>query len=108
MRIGFEKRGRTLYARLVGELDEYCAAELRSRIDEEIRGAGALSTLVLDLSGVSFMDSSGIGVVLGRYRLMRSLGGEIAIVGASPRVESLMRMSGVYTLIEKTAGGGAR
>ena len=55
--------------------------------------------LMLDLSGVTFMDSSGLGVVLGRYKLMKERGGSVRIQGASRPVERILKMAGVYALL---------
>lgn len=100
MQITFKKRGSTLTARLEGELDQHCASELRSAIDTAVRSEGNIEILLLDLGRVSFMDSSGIGVILGRYKLMRKLGGELAISNAQPQVEKLLKLSGVYALLD--------
>ena len=100
MQITFKKRGSTLTARLEGELDQHCASELRSAIDTAVKSEGNVKTLLLDLGRVSFMDSSGIGVILGRYKLMRKLGGELAIANAQPSVEKLLKLSGVYALLD--------
>lgn len=53
---------------------------------------------MLDFSGVTFMDSSGIGLVMGRYRMMKTMDGELLVTGASPRVKRLMQMGGLDKL----------
>ena len=64
--------------------------------------------LVLDFSGLTFMDSSGVGLILGRYRLLRSLGGAVTVIGASPRLERMIRLAGLDKLpIWEQAKGGA-
>lgn len=82
---------------LAGELDHHRAAPLRERVDNVIQERRP-QTLVLDFSGVGFMDSSGIGFVMGRYRLMQSIGGRLLIRGASPRMEKVMRLAGLERL----------
>jgi len=86
-----------LTARISGEIDQSTAAFLRDRID---RAADSClpETLMLELSGVNFMDSSGIGLIMGRYRLMHTLGGELIVAGASPRIRKLMQMGGLEQL----------
>ena len=54
--------------------------------------------LTLDFSGVGFMDSSGIGLVMGRYRLMKLYEGTLAVTGASPRIAQLMKLAGLDKL----------
>ena len=101
MRITISNNGSTVVARLDGEIDHHCAAGLRQRLDEEIADKNVLE-LVLDLKGVSFMDSSGLGVILGRYKTLAARGGLLRIINASPRVERILKMAGVYTLIERS------
>lgn len=82
---------------LAGELDHHNAAPLRERVDAVIRQRHP-KKLVLDFGGISFMDSSGIGFVMGRYKLMQSMGGKLQISGASPRMEKVMRLAGLERL----------
>ncbi len=82
---------------LAGELDHHNAAPLREKVDSVIRKR-CPKTLVLDFGGISFMDSSGIGFVMGRYKLMQSIGGQLRVSGASPRMEKVMRLAGLERL----------
>lgn len=84
-------------ARLAGELDHHGAGEVREAIDEAVL-RHRVRRLILDFSGLTFMDSSGVGLIMGRYRLLRSLGGELQVVGASPRLERMIRLSGLDKL----------
>jgi len=58
--------------------------------------------LVFDLSALSFMDSSGIGVIIGRYKLMKSLGGQVYIVSSNKTVDKLLLLSGIPDIIKVT------
>ncbi len=82
---------------LAGELDHHHAASLRERVDGVIRQRHP-KLLVLDFSGITFMDSSGIGFVMGRYKMMCAIGGKLRVVGASPRMEKVMRLAGLERL----------
>lgn len=82
---------------LAGELDHHNAAPLRERVDAVIRERHP-EKLVLDFGGISFMDSSGIGFVMGRYKLMQSMGGCLQVRGATPRMEKVMRLAGLERL----------
>ncbi|MGI6265388.1 MAG: STAS domain-containing protein [Acutalibacteraceae bacterium] len=82
---------------LVGELDHHAARDLREQIDAAIERC-KVKRLRLDFSEVSFMDSSGIGLVMGRYRLMKARGGELRVVGADERVQKVMRLAGLEKL----------
>ena len=82
---------------LAGELDHHNAAPLRERVDDMVQKRHP-KLLVLDFSGITFMDSSGIGFVMGRYKLMLSMGGHLQVRGASPRMEKVMRLAGLERL----------
>lgn len=84
-------------AKLSGELDHHAAGEVRERIDSIVLQQ-CRRRLVLDLSGLTFMDSSGIGLIMGRYRLLNSMGGTLEVRGASPRMETVIRLSGMEKL----------
>ena len=73
-----------LYAYLAGEIDHDAAQNLRIQLDDALL-ARTPKTLVLDLGGVGFMDSSGVGLILGRQRCARSLGGTLRIQHAPER-----------------------
>ena len=62
-----------------------------------------LRHLVFDLSRLEFMDSSGIGLVIGRYRQMTRRGGRVSVKNADKRIDRLFQMSGVYKLVDRMA-----
>lgn len=97
MQLELDRRPEALVARLIGELDHHGAGDVRERIDEALMQK-RYPLLVLDLSGLSFMDSSGIGLIMGRYRLARSLGSDLRVRGASPRLEAVIRLAGMEKL----------
>ena len=88
----------TLIVELIGEIDHHCAEKLRHDIDEQIRYWEA-KNLILDFRQVEFMDSSGIGVVLGRYKKIHGDGGRVTIRNASRLVKQILDMSGVFSLM---------
>lgn len=90
----------TLWVALEGELDHHSAEQVRTELDQSLRQED-IRILSLDMRGVSFMDSSGLGVILGRYRIMTARGGKLYITGVSRYVERILRMAGIYALIEK-------
>lgn len=96
----FERREQRLIVFLEGELDHNTAAGMRAEIDNQLRDR-RITELVLDLGGVSFLDSSAVGLVLGRYKLMASRGGRVRISRPGPRADKLMALSGVYDLVSK-------
>ena len=98
----FEKRGKRLAVFLEGELDHDTTALMRAEIDNQLRDA-AISELIIDMAGVSFMDSSGIGLVLGRYKQMAARRGCVSISRPGRRIDMLLKLAGVYELIERKA-----
>lgn len=84
-------------AALSGELDHHHTARLREEIDAAAR-RDRPAELVLDFSRVEFMDSSGIGLVLGRYRLMQELEGCITLRAMPPHIKRVMKIAGIGSL----------
>ena len=95
----YERRKDTVIARITGELDHCNAPAVCRDLDRIIRDA-SVRQLVLDLSGMTFMDSSGIGVILGRYREMRARGGRVAVRGMNRHVEKIFFLSGMNQVID--------
>ncbi len=83
---------------LSGEIDHHNAAVLRLETDEAIQTSSA-SIIRLDFGDVTFMDSSGIGFVLGRYRIAESFGANIEVVNLSGRLYSMMKLAGLEKLV---------
>ena len=98
----YEKKRGTLTVYLSGDLDHHTAADIRRELDGLIGDPG-VRRLVIDLSGLGFMDSSGIGMMIGRYKIMMRRGGSMAVRTNDPQVERLMELSGLYQIIEKLA-----
>ncbi len=97
MVVRIERTANEITAWLSGELDHHTARVMREQIDAAVGGSSA-KVLRLDFSGVGFMDSSGIGLVMGRYRLMQSRGGRLLVVGVSERLLRVMRLAGLERL----------
>ncbi|GHU73332.1 anti-sigma factor antagonist [Clostridia bacterium] len=94
------RQGNTLTVRLDGELDQDSATRIRQELDDLIADT-RVKHLVLDMQGLTFMDSSGIGVVIGRYRTLATRGGGVAVRGESAHVERIMKLSGLYSILEQ-------
>ena len=86
-----------IVAAIEGEIDHHSAKALREEIDRYIERAKP-SALTLDLNGVSFMDSSGVGLIMGRYKLMSELGGTLYITGASHSIARMIKLAGLSRL----------
>jgi stage II sporulation protein AA (anti-sigma F factor antagonist) len=88
----------TLVVRIEGELDMLVAEQLRSQIDSKL-DSREVNTLIINLDKVTFIDSSGLGVLIGRYKKLSAIGGHMYIVGARPSVEKILFFSGINKLI---------
>ena len=87
----------TLIAHLKGELDQHSAVKLRMNLDKKIMDG--TSHLIFDLSELDFMDSSGIGIIIGRYKNLTALGGTTSVAGAKPHVEKILYMAAIDRII---------
>ncbi|MDD3394368.1 MAG: anti-sigma factor antagonist [Anaerotignum sp.] len=98
MELKFSKRNRTLIIRIDGEIDHHTCEALRTEADRALEKMGG-KNIIFCLGGVSFMDSSGIGAVIGRYKNIQRLGGRIAVAESNDRVEQIFRLSAMQSLI---------
>lgn len=86
-----------LIVKLAGELDQHAAVGLRSELDKKI--CAGCDNMIFDLSELEFMDSSGIGVIIGRYKNITALGGMLVIAAPRPGVERILRLSAIDKII---------
>ena len=96
----FIRDGESVLVRLTGELDHCCCQQVRRELDALIAQPG-VKTLILDFSALQFMDSSGIGVILGRYRQMRDRGGQVGVVRMNQHIARIFHMSGMDRVIRQ-------
>jgi len=96
----FKQSGNVLYIRLPKEVDHHNAEEIRRKADRLLE-RGTVSRVLFDFSDTEFMDSSGVGVIMGRYRQVSYVGGSVAVIHVNARMDRLLRMSGIYQWIEK-------
>lgn len=96
---------RHLTAVLVGELDHHTAAAARELIDARLERLTP-PLLIIDMAGISFMDSSGIGLILGRKRTAESYGGSVRIKNPSRPAEKVIRLAGLQEMIIPEKAGG--
>lgn len=98
MNLQFYVKEDSLVVIMEGELDHHSTEEARNKIDNQLDVEG-INKLILDFSKVSFMDSSGIGVVIGRYKKLSAKNGRVCIVGVSPSVKRVFELSGMFKII---------
>ncbi len=102
MQIYADHRNKILYMRLNGEIDEHNAAVARRDADRIADNYVTKSVrAVFDLENVSFMDSTGIGFLIGRYKKFQRYGIPVYVTKPSASTDKILEISGVYTLIPK-------
>lgn len=97
MQLKLETDKKHLTAFLRGEIDHHTAGRLREEIDGAVV-RGGITALTLDFTDIGFMDSSGIGLILGRYKTMCARGGTLKVRGVTDRQMQMMRMAGLQKL----------
>ena len=90
--------GGTVVVSLVGEIDHHNAAVLRTGIDKLVYERRPIK-LVLDLDKINFMDSSGLGLIMGRYSLVREFGGELCVRNPNANILKICKLAGLERLI---------
>lgn len=100
MFISHDMANGTLTVRLRGEIDESCAAQARRQLDALFE-TPHLSKAVLDFSGVSFMDSTGIGMLIGRYKVLKAKGVPLLLRSPQAVVDRVLSLSGIYEIMPK-------
>lgn len=88
----------TLVVKVQGELDMLIADKMRDEVDKKLEGNN-IKNLIINLEKVNFIDSSGLGVIIGRYKKVSAVNGRMYIVGARPPVEKILHFSGINKLI---------
>lgn len=98
MGLDFRYSGDGVIVKLSGELDEYASRSLKSDIDRLIEGRG-FKRMIFDMKNVTFMDSTGLGFVLGRYKKLLGVRAELLLKNVPPQVDRVLRTSGIYTFV---------
>ncbi|MDE6585293.1 MAG: anti-sigma factor antagonist [Clostridia bacterium] len=97
---GYSKN-RILYISLSGEMDECSALGARTQCDKLIEDNVNVNKIVIDLSDVAFMDSTGIGFLIGRYKKAAKLSTPLYIAKPNFAADKILNLSGIYSLIPK-------
>ncbi|MBQ8409798.1 MAG: anti-sigma factor antagonist [Clostridia bacterium] len=106
---GFDSEftGTVLKIKLRGEIDHHSAVAVRTAIDDMIRSKRP-AQLIIDMSAVDFMDSSGLGLIMGRYAVMKDIGGTVKVSDPSPNTEKIMNLAGMERIIQIVHTSGRR
>ena len=94
----FNKKDNVLYLEITEEIDHHTTEKIRRLMDNEITRFMPRK-IVFDFSNVSFMDSAGIGLLIGRYKLIKLLGGTAEIININKTISKVLEMSGILKII---------
>lgn len=92
--------GKNIVFRLIGELDEHEAEFVRRKLDKEL-AENDYAAVIFDLERLSFMDSTGIGVLIGRYKIAKKASKIVYVRNPSTTIDKIFKMSGLYEIIKK-------
>lgn len=96
----YRVKNHCLIVELGSDLDHHVSIQVKEHSDRIIQ-MGDIRHVIFDFSKSSFMDSSGIGVIMGRYKQVKYTGGTLAVTGITPPVDRILKISGLYKIIEK-------
>lgn len=95
-----ERIGQTLIVKITGELDLSTSPLFRERVEESLENEPSLRNLILDMSETSFIDSSGLGVILGRFKKLTQKGGKLSFIHVPAHLAKLFELSGLMRIME--------
>ena len=95
---GYELRERELIVRLPREVDHHSSQGIRE-VTEYCARERKIRKIIFDFARTEFMDSTGIGILLGRYKFMKAFGGTIALANVSRRIQRILKIAGIFQII---------
>lgn len=98
MELKFKRKNKTVIVLVSGEIDHHTSKEIRRQTESALSQMCA-KNVIYGFEQVTFMDSSGIGMMIGRYKQLQMIGGRIAIVGANEKIQEIIRLSGLIQLL---------
>lgn len=101
MNLKYLYRGNNLLISLCGEIDEFSSRTLRGELDSLIDDTKPLKSVTIDLKAVSFVDSTGLGLIIGRYKKLRAQGAELTLSNVPANIDKVFKTSGVYNIAPK-------
>ena len=93
MPVTVKNKSGVITALIKGDIDHHSAPAIREAVDDAVISSDCVKMLVLDFSGVTFMDSSGVGLILGRGRHISALGGRLAVQNPPPAVRRMLDLA---------------
>jgi len=92
------ERNGNLVVKIIGEIDHHSAHEIRSVAEREFYSSGA-KNMIFDFAHVGFMDSSGIGMIIGRYKELKKVDGRVFAINIGPEISRIFDISGLKKII---------
>jgi len=99
-KLTYEVKNHSMVVHLPKELDHHNSQNLKQET-EQIMDETYINQIIFDFSNTNFMDSSGIGALLGRYKRMSAVGGKVVVYGVNERVKRLLNLSGIYKIVKQ-------
>ncbi len=90
--------GKDLIVKIDGDIDHHVSSQIKEKVEREFEFSNT-ENIIFDFSNVNFMDSSGIGMIIGRYKMLQKTGGKIYITNVKPQLESIIEISGLRKII---------
>jgi len=100
MQLKNEIKGDVLTVTFAGELDEHIADPVKEKLDSLFTNP-KITKIVFNMSELTFMDSTGLGIIIGRYKKLKGTNKQIFIARPSPGIDKLLKLSGIYEIIRK-------
>jgi stage II sporulation protein AA (anti-sigma F factor antagonist) len=98
MELSFAETNSCLIVNIEGDLDLHTAEHFKQQVDEKITAGN--HNLILNFTQVNFVDSSGIGAILSKYKQLNNLGGKLVIANISPQIKRIFEVSGILRVID--------
>ncbi len=98
MLLEFEVNNKSLIVGINSEVDHHSSIVLREKIDKEIEKKST-KNLIFDFKNVGFMDSSGVGLIIGRYKIVEKLGGKVGVINMAPQLRRIFEISGLFKIV---------
>lgn len=100
MNFSYEIKHRNMIIKLKEELDHHNAEEIRKKVDKLVE-LNNIKVIVFDFNEINFMDSSGIGVIMGRYKNIKNIGGDVGLINVNSNIDRIFKLSGMYKIVKK-------
>lgn len=98
MLIAANKESDTIVVQIDGELDHHTAVLVKNKLDDMLNDQG-IKNIVIDISDLNFMDSSGVGLFIGRFKTVSLRGGKLAVTGIKANLHKVFEVSGLYRIV---------